>query len=82
MSEPEVLPEIKQIIGAMIFAASRPLTVSEMRKCLAEVAKEKGGVAAAFADVKARHVKDALDELIGMPHFFNGFIILVFRKRI
>ncbi len=56
MSEPEVLPEIKQIVGAMIFAASRPLTVSEMRKCLVEVSKE-GGIGAAFSGVKDKHVK-------------------------
>ncbi len=63
MSEAEVLPEIKQIIGAMIFAAGRPLTVPEMRKCLVEVANEKGGAAAAFKDIKDSHVKDALKEL-------------------
>ncbi len=63
MPDPEILPEIKQIIGAMIFAAGRPLTVPEMRKSLVEVANEKGGAASAFKDVKNSHVKDALEEL-------------------
>ena len=63
MPDPEVLPEIKEIIGAMIFAAGRPLTVPEMRKCLLQVAEEKGGAASAFKDVKNSHVNDALKEL-------------------
>lgn len=63
MPDPEVLPEIKEIIGAMIFAAGRPLTVPEMRKCLVQVAEEKGGAASAFKDVKNSHVNDALKEL-------------------
>jgi segregation and condensation protein B len=63
MSEPDVLPEIKQIIGAMIFAAGRPLSVPDMRKCLVEVAKEQGGAAAVFEAVKDSHVREALVEL-------------------
>jgi len=63
MSDSEVLPEIKQIIGAMIFAAGRPLTIPEMRKCLVEVAKEHGGAASSFSEVKNSHVKEALEEL-------------------
>lgn len=63
MSDPEVLPEIKQIIGSMIFAAGRPLTVPEMRKCLVEVAKEQGGPASSFQGIKDSHVKEALKEL-------------------
>lgn len=65
MSEPDVLPEIKQIIGAMIFAAGRPLSVSDMRKCLVEVAKEQGGASAVFEAVKDSHVREALSELQG-----------------
>lgn len=63
MSEPDVLPEIKQIIGAMIFAAGRPLSVPDMRKCLVEVAKEQGGAASVFEAVKDSHVREALGEL-------------------
>lgn len=63
MSESDVLPEIKQIIGAMIFAAGRPLSVPEMRKCLVEVAKEQGGAASSFEGVKDSHVREALSEL-------------------
>ena len=36
------IPELKQIIGAMIFASKRPLTIKEIRRCVVEVAEEHG----------------------------------------
>ena len=35
-----VLPELKEILGAMIFGAERPIGVNEMRRCLKEVAEK------------------------------------------
>ncbi|MBN2301098.1 MAG: SMC-Scp complex subunit ScpB [Lentisphaerae bacterium] len=63
MSESNVLPELKQIIGAMIFGADRSLNIKEMRKCLLEVASEYGGETSAFGSVKDTDIRNALSEL-------------------
>jgi chromosome segregation and condensation protein ScpB len=42
MSEVDVLPELKQIIGAMLFANKGSLTVGEIRRCLEQVAEIAG----------------------------------------
>jgi segregation and condensation protein B len=63
MSNEQALPELKQILGAMVFAANRPLSVKEMRSCLREVAASHGGAAAAFGEVKERDIETALGEL-------------------
>lgn len=61
MSDVNVLPELKQIIGAMLFASKNPLGVPEIRKCLQGVAEERGGAEAAFAEVTPKDVREALD---------------------
>ena len=43
MSEVDVLPELKQIIGAMLFVAKQPLKASEIKKVLVQVAEIRGG---------------------------------------
>jgi segregation and condensation protein B len=63
MSNDAVLPEIKEILGAMIFGSNRPLDIKEMRDCLAEVAKTVGGETAAFSGVKEADVREALERL-------------------
>lgn len=63
MSNDAVLPEIKEILGAMIFGSNRPLDVKEMRECLVEVAKTVGAETAAFAAVKESDVREALGYL-------------------
>ena len=63
MSNDDVLPEIKEILGAMIFGANRPLDVKEMRECLVDVSKSVGGETAAFAGVKESDVRAALEYL-------------------
>lgn len=57
------LPTLKEILGAMVFAVNRPLSVREMRKCLVETADAVGGTLGAFADVKETDVTRALEEL-------------------
>jgi segregation and condensation protein B len=54
--------QLKQVLGAMIFAARHPLTVGMLRKTLEEVADAAGGVAAGFRNVKDADIKQALDE--------------------
>jgi len=63
MSNNDVVPELKQILGAMIFGANRTLNLKELRKCLQEVAQSKGGETAAFGKVTEADVRTALDSL-------------------
>lgn len=57
------VPELKQILGALVFGAKRPLTVREVRRCLEQVAAEHGKETSAFAGVKDAEIKAALDSL-------------------
>lgn len=63
MAESVRVPELKQILGAMVFGANRPLRISEMRKCLQEVAEAEGGELRVFAQVKDAGIRTALEEL-------------------
>ncbi len=56
------LPDLKQVLGSMIFAANRPLSVGDMGKCLKQVA-ETDTDAAVFGEVKVRQIRSALNEL-------------------
>jgi segregation and condensation protein B len=59
----DVVPELKQIAGTLLFGAARPLSAKDIRRCLVEVAAAHGKTAAVFAEVKERDVAAALDEL-------------------
>ncbi len=63
MSNTDVVPELKQILGAMIFGASRALPVNEMRRCLQGVAEKVGKETRAFAEVKPKEIREALEAL-------------------
>lgn len=63
MAEGDVIPELKQILGAMVFGANRSLDVKEMRRCLREVAEQEGGATRAFAEVKESDIRQALEAL-------------------
>jgi segregation and condensation protein B len=64
MENGEKIPEIKQILGSLIFGASRALKISEMRKCLVEAAdRDDSGEAKVFAKVKDKDIAAALKEL-------------------
>ena len=58
-----VLPELKQIIGAMLFVRKEPLTVAEIRRVLAATAERRGGVTADFAKANEKLVREAVGEL-------------------
>jgi len=62
MSDAQSLPELKQILGALIFGANRPLSLKEMRDCIVEVAGTDAEVAV-FADVQPKLLGEALEEL-------------------
>ena len=63
MAEAAVLPELKQILGAMIFAADRSLSIKEMRSCLKAVAELHAGETSAFGKAKEDDIQAALAEL-------------------
>ena len=58
-----VLPELKQIIGAMLFVRKEPLTVAEIRRVLSSTAERRGGVTADFAKANEKQVREAVGEL-------------------
>lgn len=65
MSQIEVLPELKEIIGAMLFAAKKPLTAKEIRKALVDTGEKFGGACAEFATLKEKDVAAAVEQLQG-----------------
>lgn len=63
MSSTDVLPELKEIIGAMLFAAKGPVTAKQIRKVFMQVAEDRGGMFADFSDVKEKQITDILEEI-------------------
>ena len=63
MTDVDVLPEIKQILGALLFASKDPLAASEMKKVIKEVAEKKGGSFKDYAEISDADVKAALEQL-------------------
>ena len=57
------LPELKQIIGAMLFVRKEPLTVAEIRRVLAATAERRGGITSDFAKANEGLVREAVDAL-------------------
>ena len=58
-----VLPELKQIIGAMLFVRKEPLTVEEIRRVLTATAERRGGITSDFAKANEALIREAVDEL-------------------
>ena len=58
-----VLPELKQIIGAMLFVRKEPLTVAEIRRVLSATAERRGGITSDFAKADEALVREAVDAL-------------------
>ncbi len=63
MSEVDVLPELKQILGAMLFAAKEPVSLSQMHRVFEQAAEQHGGITKDFAKVTEAHLREALEEL-------------------
>ncbi len=71
----ERLPELKQIVGALIFGANRPLDLNEIRACIAEVAQRDPEVAV-FVEADINRLKEALQELQGdLVRMHAGFSV-------
>lgn len=58
-----VLPELKQIIGAMLFVRKEPLTVAEIRRVLTSTAERRGGITVDFAKANEQRVREAVAEI-------------------
>lgn len=63
MTEPEAIPEIKEVLGALLFATREPLTVRQMVNVFKRTAETYEGIEATFIDITAKEVNEALDEL-------------------
>lgn len=58
-----VLPELKQIVGALLFGAKEPISPGQIKRVLARVAESRGGSARDFAKATEGDIRDAIDEL-------------------
>ena len=58
-----VLPELKQIIGAMLFVRKEPLTVAEIRRVLTTTAERRGGITTDFAKAGEKLIREAVEAL-------------------
>jgi len=63
MSDLGVLPELKEIIGALLFAAKKPVTAKEIRKALMGAGETYGGLYEQFASLKEKEILEAVVEL-------------------
>lgn len=63
MSDVEVLPELKEIIGSLLFAAKKPVTAREIRKALIGAGESYGGAYEQFASLKEKEILAAVEEL-------------------
>ena len=52
MSDLEVMPELKEIVGALLFVAKTPITAGDMVRVMKLVAENWGGPTKDFAKVK------------------------------
>ena len=59
----EVLPELKQIVGALLFAAKEPLTIKRMRKAMIETGNGYGGPYEQYAKATDKQIEGAIEQL-------------------
>ena len=64
MPLPEKMPDIKQLLGSMIFASSEPVNMRMIRKTLREVTEAYGEAAEPFAEMSTKDLRAVLDELM------------------
>jgi segregation and condensation protein B len=60
----DVLPELKQIVGALLFAAKEPLTIKRMRKAMIETGSGFGGPYEQYAKATDRQIEGAIEHLM------------------
>ncbi len=60
MSDVEVQPELREIVGAVLFAAKQPVTAARLCEVFRGAADQFGGAAAAFAEVTEADIEAAV----------------------
>ncbi len=63
MSDVNVLPELKQIVGALLFVSKQPLGVADICRVLKQVAEVWGGNTKDYAAATEEDIQGALDQL-------------------
>jgi segregation and condensation protein B len=63
VSETNVLPELAQIVGAMLFAAKGPVSPDDVRRCLRQVAEERGGIYRDLAEAPEQDILAAIEQV-------------------
>lgn len=63
MSEAEPLPELKEIVGSMLFVAKQPLSLAEMRRVFVQVAEVYGGTTKGYARASEGDIRAAVEQL-------------------
>ncbi len=63
MSDVEVLPELKQIVGALLFVSKQPLSVADIHRVLQQVAEVWGGNTKDFAAATEADVQAVIEQL-------------------
>lgn len=59
----DVLPELKQIVGALLFAAKEPLTIKRIRKAMIETGNGFSGPYEQYAKATDQQIEGAIEEL-------------------
>ena len=63
MDDMDVLPELKEIAGAVLFAAKQPVTAAQIRNLLRQTAEAAGGATKDFAAASESDVAAAVEDL-------------------
>jgi segregation and condensation protein B len=63
MPDPATIPELRQIIGALLFGSRHPLGVPEIRRVLKQTAEGATGPVADFGEVGKADIERAIQEL-------------------
>jgi segregation and condensation protein B len=63
MSDVQVLPELKQIVGALLFGAKQPISAGDLHRVMVQVGEIHGGVTRDFAKVSEKDIAAAVDQL-------------------
>ncbi|HSR88393.1 MAG TPA: SMC-Scp complex subunit ScpB [Pontiella sp.] len=59
----DVLPELKQIVGALLFAAKEPLTIKRIRKAMIETGNGFAGPYEQYAKATDKQIEGAIEQL-------------------
>ena len=76
-----VLPELKEIIGSLLFASKEPVNVAQIRKVLQNTAETEKGATQDFAKATPADIKQAVESLSrDLEKGRHGFIIIEVAK--